>query len=181
MHEEFKKSIPEREVEERVQRATKPVQSQVVRTFNLKTIFDEVEEEQVEIENFDDKPKDDFSEDKLIVHWNEFLNILKSENQIPAFNALQSGKIKLKENFLIYFEFNSATLANEFRLQRERLINFLREKLNNYGIDFEVKVVANDKVKYIKTKSDIFNDLAKKNALLIKLKDELGLDYNSDD
>ena len=63
MHEEFKKSIPEREVEERVQRATKPVQSQVVRTFNLKTIFDEVEEEQVEIENFDDKPKDDFSEE----------------------------------------------------------------------------------------------------------------------
>lgn len=147
----------------------------------MKNIFDKVEEEQVEIENFEDKPKENFTEEKLIIYWNEYLEIIKSENQIPAFNALQSGKVKLKENFLIYVEFTSATLSNEFRLQRERLINFLRGKLNNYRIDFEVKVVSNEKINYIKTNSDVFNELAKKNNLLIKLKDELGLDYNSND
>lgn len=181
VHKEFEKTVPEREVEERIQRASKPVQSKVERTFNLKNIFDKVEEEQIPIENFEDKPKDEFTEETLKIHWNEYLNTLKSENQIPAFNALQSGKIELKENFLIYFEFTSATLANELQLQRERLMNFLREKLNNYGIDFEVEVISNTTVNYIKTKSEVFNELAKKNSLLVKLKDELGLDYNSDD
>lgn len=162
-------------------RATKPVQRKVASTFNLKNIFDKVEEEVVEIENFDDKPRDQFSEEALMQYWSEFLTDLQKENKIPAFNALQSGIVKLQDNFVIDFEFSSATLANEFRLQREDLMNFLREKLNNYGIDFNVKVVSTIKTNYIKTNSEIFNDLAEKNPLLAKMKEELGLDYNSDD
>lgn len=151
------------------------------RSFNLKTIFDKVEEEKPVLENLEDKPKDDFKKEKLIKHWNEFLEKLQGENQIPAYNALHTGKIDLKENFSIEFEFSSASLANELELQKDDLMRFLREKLNNYSIDFQVKIVQDDSIKYVKSKSDIFNEMAEKNPILLKMKKDWGLDYDSNE
>ena len=58
---------------------------------------------------------------------------------------------------------------------------FLREKLNNYAIDFQVQVIQDDTVKYVKTKADVFKEMAEKNPILLKMKEELGLDYNSNE
>lgn len=151
------------------------------RSFNLKTIFNTVEEEKPVIENLENKPKDAFSEEKLKKFWTEFLNQLLKGNKIPAYNALHTGKLELKENFKIQFEFSSASLANEFDLEKDNLMRFLREKLNNYAIDFQVQVIQDDTVKYVKTKADVFKEMAEKNPILLKMKEELGLDYNSNE
>lgn len=151
------------------------------RSFNLKAIFNKVEEEKPVIENLEDKPKEDFDLEKLMNFWNEFLDNLQKENKIPAYNALHTGKLKLNENFQIEFEFSSASLANEFDLEKDNLMRFLREKLNNYSIDFQVKIVQNDAVKYVKTKADLFKEMAEKNPILLKMKEDWGLDYNSNE
>lgn len=165
----------------RVKRADKPIQAEVNRSFNLKEIFKETEEEKVEVENFDGKPKTEFTQAGLMEAWVEFLDKLKEENKIPAYNALQSGEVNLKDDFLIEFEFNSGSLQSEFDEQREQLMLFLRERLNNYGLEFSVVVKENTQVNFIKTKADIFKEMAEKNPNLLKLKDELGLDYNSNE
>ncbi|MGB6084567.1 hypothetical protein [Moheibacter sp.] len=151
------------------------------RSFNLKTIFNTVEEEKAVIENLENKPKDEFAQEKLMQLWEEFLNQLLKANKIPAYNALHTGKLELKDNFKIQFEFSSASLANEFDLEKDNLMWFLREKLNNYAIDFQVQVIQDDTVKYIKTKADVFKEMAEKNPILLKMKEELGLDYNSNE
>lgn len=162
-------------------RAEKPVKAKVSRSFDLSKLFDKVEEEKVVLEDLSGKPKDAFTLDQLKQHWEAFLQILQSENQIPSFNALQSGKIGLKPGFVIHFEFNSGSLEAEFNSQRTRLMHFFREQLNNYAIDFQVEIKEDKEVKFIITKADVFQQLAEKNPLLLKMKQEFGLDYNSED
>lgn len=126
-------------------------------------------------------PKDEFTAEELKRAWDEFLKKLHTDHKIPAYNALQSGKIELKDKFLIEFEFSSSSSSNEFDLQRENLMRFLREKFNNYGIEFKVKVVENLTQNFIKSKAEIFKELAEKNPILMKMKEEFGLDINSND
>lgn len=147
----------------------------------MKRIFDKVEEEKPVVENFDDRPKENFTKEDLVKAWNEFLSQLQSENKIPAFNALQSGNIDLKENFLIEFTFSSLTLSNEFDLNRVELMKFFREKFNNYGIDFKVVITESAAKNFIKSKAELFKEMAEVNPILLKMKEELGLDLNSND
>lgn len=103
------------------------------------------------------------------------------DNQIPAYNALHSGKVELKENFKIRFEFTSSSLANEFEIQKDELMRFLREKLNNYSIEFEIDVIGDVSKSYIKTSQEKFKDMAEINPILLKMREEFGLDYNSNE
>jgi len=150
-------------------------------SFNLKTIFDKVEEERPVIEKTSDLPKQNFTEQEMLRCWNEFLYRLQSQHKIPAYNALHTGKVKLGEGFRILFEFNSASLVNEFDLEKDNLMRLMREKLNNHFIEFETNINHKSSENFVKTKADIFNEMVKKNPILLKMKDEMGLDFNSNE
>lgn len=173
-----KTEIPERE---KVNRAEKPIQKELKSSFNLKNLFEKVEEEKPVLENLEDKPKSDFSEDTLAKLWDEFVENLRKENKIPAYNALHTGKVQLKENFQIQFEFTSSSLANEFELEKDNLMRYLREKLNNYAIEFFVVIKEDQTKTFVKTNLEKFKDMAEKNPILLKMKDQFGLDYNSNE
>lgn len=149
--------------------------------FNLKNLFDSVESENSESADNREKAADEFSFETLENHWKEFLEKLITENKIVSFNALQSGKLVLKDDFKIEIEFNSSTLIFEFEQIKERLTLFLREKLNNEVFELIPVEVEGRSVNYIKSKAEIFKDMAERNPNLLKLKNELGLDYNSND
>ncbi len=150
-------------------------------SFNLKNLFDKVEEEKPAVENLEGKPKDAFTEEILLKFWNEFVDELMKNNQIPAYNALHSGKVELKEDFKIRFEFTSSSLANEFEIQKDNLMRFLREKLNNYSIDFQVDVIGDSSKNYVKSSQEKFKDMVEINPILLKMREEFGLDYNSNE
>src|SRR5690606_25941420 len=117
-----------------------------------------------------EKPKTEFSETVLLELWNEFLENLSKAHKIPAYNALHTGIVQLKADFKIQFEFTSASLANEFELEKDNLMRFLREKLNNYHIEFQINIKENTSKKYVKTNQDKFMDMAKQNPILLKMK-----------
>jgi len=146
--------------------------------FNLKNLFDNVESENAESVDNSEKATDEFSFETLDNHWKEFLEKLRTENKIVSFNALQSGKLVLKDNFKIEIEFNSSALIFEFDQIKERLTLFLRERLNNEVFELIPVQVEGESVNYIKSKSEIFREMAERNPNLLKLKNELGLDYN---
>lgn len=151
-------------------------------SFNLKNIFDKVEEEKPVVENRSNLPKENFSESELMTVWNEFLHNLKSQKQIPAYNALHTANVSLKEGLRIIFEFSSLSLSSEFDLQKDVLMRQMRDKLKNHYIEFDVQIVkAELRQSYIKSKSDIFKEMAEKNPILLKMKNEFGFDFNSND
>jgi len=150
-------------------------------TFNLKTIFDKVEEEKPVIQKSGELPGQDFSEQEMLHCWNEFLHQLQLQHKVPVYNALHTGKVRLGEGFRILFEFNSASLVNEFDLEKDNLMRLMREKLNNHFIEFETKINHQASENFVKTKADIFNEMVKKNPILLKMKEEMGLDFNSNE
>lgn len=113
--------------------------------------------------------------------WQEFLTELKAENKIPSYNALYTAKLELKENFIIEFEFSSLSTSAEFDGMRERLILKMRKAFNNYSLEFVTKINSAKTENYIKSKPEIFKEMAEKNPVLLKLKNEFGLDLNSND
>ncbi len=127
-------------------------------------------------------PKENFTETQFMTVWNEFVENLKIQKQIPAYNALHTAKITLENELKINFEFSSLTLSAEFDLQKDALMRLMRQKLNNHHIEFEVQLSKSEETKtYIKTKTDIFKEMAEKNPILLKMKNEFGLDLNSND
>lgn len=107
---------------------------------------------------------------------------LKKQNKIPAYNALHTAKISLKEeNHRISFKFSSLSLSSEFELQKENLVLSMRDKLRNHFIEFEVSIEAEATQNYVKSKAEIFREMAEKNPVLLKMKNDFGLDFNSND
>lgn len=162
------------------QRAEKPLRAKVERSFNLSTIFNEPEivEEKHQID-FESLPKNKFTQNDIDLAWNEILNNLQKENKVVEFNALQSGKLQLKESHIIQIEFSSSSLANEFALKQESIVLFLREKFNNYSLKFEIKISEGEAKNFIKSKEEIFKDMIEVNPILLKMKEKFGLDLNS--
>ncbi|SMC51768.1 hypothetical protein SAMN06296427_103228 [Moheibacter sediminis] len=151
-------------------------------SFNLKNIFDKVEEEKPVLEDRSNLPKESFNENQFITVWSEFVENLKLQKQIPAYNALHTAKITLKDELKIIFEFSSLSLSSEFDLQKDALMRALREKLKNHYIEFEVQISKSELTQtYIKSKTDIFKEMAEKNPILLRMKNEFGLDLNSND
>lgn len=150
-------------------------------SYSLKNIFNKVEEEKTEAETNQNLPQEPFAEEQLLKLWQAFLEQLKIENKIPSYNALLTAKVKLLDNFQIEFVFSSLSTSEEFTAKKERLILELRQKLNNHSIEFVTRIDNSQTKSYIQTKPEIFMEMAKKNPLLLKLKNEFGLDLNSND
>lgn len=164
-------------------RVEKPLGVKPETTFNLKTILDDQpeEEEQQEIRFDFVKITTEFSFEDLKLFWDLFLSDLETENKMASFNALQSAKIRLRDNFLIEVEFSSSSMSKEFEHLKERLVGFLREKLNNNVIEFKLLVSERETENFIKLPAEIFKEMVEKNPILLKLKKDLDLDYNSND
>ena len=140
-----------------------------------------MEEEKTVVENRENLQKENFTENQFFEVWNEFLENLKQQRQIPAYNALHTAKVSL-QNLKIIFEFDSLTLSSEFDLQRDALMLKLREKLRNHYIEFEVKISQTEITQnFIKSKAELFKEMAEKNPVLLQMKSEFGLDLNSND
>lgn len=159
----------------------KPILKETKSSFSLKNIFDKKEEKKEVSERGGEIPQSPFSEKDLLEFWHEFVENLLKSNKIAVYNALHTGKLQLKEEFKIEFEFNSASLASEFELEKDNLMRFLREKLNNHQIEFDINIKHDPSKKYVKTNQEKFMDMAEQNPILLKMKEEFGLDYNSNE
>lgn len=98
------------------------------------------------------------------------------EQSIPAFNALATTTINLKENNVIQLEFISASSEAEYEIYKSRIMNGLREAINNYYFTIDVKLSEAEAKNHILSTKQKFEAFVKKNPTILKLKEEFGLD-----
>ena len=137
---------------------------------------DTAEEEVVE-ETTVSGPIEDFSLEQLKNAWNEYSERLQNNNDVGFFyNSFVNVPIELKDKTSIYFTLHSATEEKEWQNRKPDLLEFLRNKLQNFAltISWEVKVVEGT-VKYY-TNRDKFVRMAEKNPTLLELKKRLNLE-----
>ncbi|MDP3353476.1 MAG: DNA polymerase III subunit gamma/tau [Flavobacteriaceae bacterium] len=120
-------------------------------------------------------PRDEFTTDQLVQLWNEF-----------SHNQLQSGR-KLKNAVLtsslpscnankINYQVASKNMKEQFLHIAPHLLKFLKERLNNYDITFNVEVLETIQNKYAHTPKEKYELLSKKNIELDLLRERFKLE-----
>jgi DNA polymerase-3 subunit gamma/tau len=117
-------------------------------------------------------PVQPFTLESLKAAWQEFAEqrkLYKAEFQ------LLNQEIELNDSTVVLHLMNPVqeTLLNSLKAE---LMQFIREKLNNFTIQIQGELVVSDHKQVIYTNREKFEHLATKNPNLRILKDRLGLD-----
>ena len=127
-------------------------------------------------ENFDNHPKDAFTEKKLQDLWKSYVELLNKKGERSIASIIGTDIPTLSADFQISFTVPNKLMQDQFKKGRPKLMNFLREKLNNYGI--AIVVLLNEAVekKFAYTPDEKYKKLKEKNPLLEKLRQAFELD-----
>ena len=119
--------------------------------------------------------KDTFTESQLIELWNTYIkNLNKKGEKIVA--SIMNADIPKVKGFIIELTFPNSMMKAELLKIRPKLLKYFREKLNNYSIDFDIKVNEESEKKFAYTPQEKYNKLLEKNKALAKLKNTFKLD-----
>jgi DNA polymerase-3 subunit gamma/tau len=167
-------------VEEPKTEIRKPILNSAIKrtsSLSLKSIHQKKEEKKTVIEeNFDNHPKDLFTEEQLQLFWEEYVNLLRKKGENSMASIVATDIPKLEDNFKVSFTVPNKLMEDQFRKGRPKLLNFLREKANNYGITIHVKLNESFEKKFAYTPLEKFNKMKEKNPLLEKLRQTFELD-----
>lgn len=161
-------------------KAPKPVLQNIQRrtsSLSLKSVHEKkiVQKSEVE-ENFDNHPKTAFNEAKLQKLWKEYVAILNKKGERSMASILATDTPKLDENFTISFSLPNKLMQDQFQKGKPKLLHFLREKLNHYGIQIEAILNETIEKNFAYTPEEKYNKLKEKNPLLAKLRQTFELD-----
>ncbi|MCA4810140.1 hypothetical protein IF128_10385 [Empedobacter stercoris] len=175
VHFNVKKSVISEEVKAYT-RASKPIKTSGNSSFSLKMALPgaKVQEHQEEILR-DDLPREKFTLEQVKEGWKRFLDRLKIEHNIPSYNALMTTELGLEGDEII-FEFSSHSSEQEFEEYRDRIRNSLRAFLKNHYFTIQIKFSEKEATNHILSNKEKFKLLSDKNPVLLKLKEEFGLD-----
>lgn len=181
------KPVQPRQVEEKVVKPTiqptlqKPVLKNVKRrasSLSLKSIHvkkEEKSETQLE-ENFDNHPKDIFTQSELEKAWKGYHAKLIAKGQKSFAATLVSNKPKFGANFVITFELPNNLMSDQVEKVKPKLMKHLREDLNNYAITIQVLVSETATKKFVYTPQEKYEKLLELNPTLVKLREAFKLD-----
>ena len=146
-------------------------------SLSLKSIHQKKEQKHTLKEvNYDNHPKDSFTEKEKKKKWSDYQKLLIKKGEKSMASILAADLPTLQDNFNVQFMLPNKLMEDQLKLGKPKLIKFLRESLNNFGIT--VKVIVNETVekKFAYTPQEKYNKLKEKNPFLKKLKDTFQLD-----
>lgn len=119
-----------------------------------------------------------FDQNDLDKAWNEYTTSYLKDK--PKYSSITNNyKPILKDDYVLQISFENSFQQELFREFKHEMAIFLRKKLNNALISFaeEVNEQENSKTK-IYTVDDKFRFMSQKNPNIIKLKQQLNLDFD---
>jgi DNA polymerase III subunit gamma/tau len=157
-----------------------PVLQHVKRRSNslsLKSVHEKKELKKTDTEvNYDNHPKDVFTEKELQKAWNQYQQLLIKKGEKSMASILAADLPTLEENFKIQFSLPNKLMEDQLKTGKPKLVKFLRETLNNFGLRLEVIVNETIEKKFAYTPQEKYNKLKEKNPFMEKLKDIFELD-----
>ena len=161
--------------------ATKPPVLQNIKRRNnslsLKSVHQKKEDKKTTIEvNYDNHPKDNFTEKDLQKAWNQYQQQLIKKGEKSMASILAADLPTLGEDFKIQFSLPNKLMEDQLKTGKPKLVKFLRETLNNFGLHLEVIVNETIEKKFAYTPQEKYNKLKEKNPFMEKLKDIFELD-----
>lgn len=121
-------------------------------------------------------PKDVFSEEEMQKHWNDFVDVIDKKGQKILASNLASDTPKLRNNTSIWIELPNDTMKKEIEREQYDLMEYLKQKLNNYFIELQITVNEATAKKFAFTPEEKYEKLREKNPAIDILRKEFDLD-----
>lgn len=134
-----------------------------------------VENEVKQAENIEVDAEQPLTERSFTNAWNDFLAHLLTINKSSLNAILKNAKFTINQNNLVELSLASQHEAEMFEEHKLLAIPFLRKQLNNFKLDFNLKVLSSGAFKRAYTNVEKFDAMAEKNAALIDFKNLLEL------
>ncbi|PLX01984.1 MAG: DNA polymerase III subunit gamma/tau [Marinilabiliales bacterium] len=121
--------------------------------------------------------KNEFTQEKLEEVWKEF--VVGYQSKSPSFaSAIAKYTPKLTDDFVIEYMVDNHIMAKDL-LHQTSLLEFIKRELKNNQIKLKAIVPEVDEVKKAYFDNEKFDELAKDYPGIVKLKDQLGLDFGA--
>ncbi len=127
-------------------------------------------------ESFENHPRTPFTHEELKDAWKKYYFKLQELGERSIAAILASGEPQLGKSFAIIFSLPNDLMKTQLERGKSKLTRFLREKLNNYGIQIDVIVNETVEKKFAYTPQEKYEKLKEKNPLIENLKTTFGLD-----
>lgn len=108
--------------------------------------------------------------------WNKYYYNLQDLGKKNIASILIADKPSLLANFEISITLPNQLMKKQLEADKHNLLGFLREKLNNYGINVTIRVNEVIEKRFAYTPQEKYEKLKEKNPLLEKFKNTFGLD-----
>ena len=122
-------------------------------------------------------PEESFTEEKMKKYWNQYIQKIEGQGKKILASNLQTDVPKLKNDSTIWLEFPNGTMKKEVEREQGPLLQFLKEKLQNFSIEIEITVNEESAKKYAFTPEEKYQKLKEKNPAIELLRKEFDLDF----
>lgn len=140
----------------------------------------QAEEEEKKKEAYTSDDRNDFSEEEFMKVWNELAEQIKTERKegsTMVYASMTSRAPSLNDDFKVEVLVDNKSQAEEMMHFRTDLHDHLRKKLSNGAIEISVTVNKDIKQRKAYTDEEKFREMVEQNPDLLKLKDQLDLDF----
>ncbi|MEC7262902.1 MAG: DNA polymerase III subunit gamma/tau, partial [Bacteroidota bacterium] len=125
----------------------------------------------------EDLPKDPFSEESMQQHWDDFVHQLENQGRKILASNFQTDVPKLKNGEVIWIELPNGTMKKEIEREQNLMLDYLKQKLNNYSITLQITVNEEVAKKFAFTPAEKYEKLREKNPAIDLLRKEFDLDF----
>ncbi|MEM9648365.1 MAG: DNA polymerase III subunit gamma/tau [Bacteroidota bacterium] len=124
-----------------------------------------------------DLPTAPFTQEDMQAHWNDLVQQLEDQGRKILASNLQVDVPKLKDNFIICIELPNSTMKKEIEREQSLMLDYLKEKLDNYAITLQISVNEEVAKKFAFTPEEKYQKLREKNPAIDMLRKEFDLDF----
>ena len=125
----------------------------------------------------EDLPSDAFVEKDMQEHWDDFVHQLEKQGRKILASNLQTDVPKLKNENTIWIELPNDTMKKEIEREQSLMLDYLKQKLNNYSISLYITVNEEVAKKFAFTPEEKYEKLKEKNPNIELLRKEFDLDF----
>jgi len=116
------------------------------------------------------------TQEALLKHWNDYANQAKTSGKINLFTILTASTPGLLDDLNIELSIENKMQENLLLTEKIDLLNFLRVKLENFGIDIIARIAEQTTKKRPYTSTDKYQQMAEKNPKLEDFRKMFNLD-----
>lgn len=182
------KAVEETVAVEIEKRESTPVVSGVTTTIRRKSTLSindrklrkEEEDEEKQKEALTGEARNEFSQAMLRNKWMQLARNLRKEGKESLYVTLTKHQPELEDNFIVSFSIDSEVQLLELNELKADILSFIRQELQNYGVQLDFRMNKNQEVKKRETSKERYNKMVEKYPALDSLRKRFNMDLEYD-